>query len=163
MHPVHMTATLNFTAMKKFILLAAILIPVALQAQNAITSNFVEGGKTLVELIRVIRSPKPASAVVSNMYADSCGSKKLADISFKNKTDKTIRVLLFIRIGNTYDTQALSLKLSPMSQESLYDIKTGIYKYRIESETGDDEERIILHEGELKLQPCDKTVKEIRG
>jgi len=147
--------------MKKFLLSAALSIPIALQAQNALTSNFVEGGKTLVELIKVFKPSKPSNAVTSYSNTDSCGTRKLADISFKNKTDKTIQVSLYIRIGNTYDTQALSLKLSPQTQESLYELKAGIYKYKVE--TGADEEMILMHEGELKLQPCDKLIKEIKG
>ena len=81
--------------------------------------------------------------------------------SYIDKTGKTIIVSLYARNGNVYDTQALSLKLSPLTQESLYEIRTGIYKYRIETE-GEDE-RVLLHEGELKLQPCDKLVKEIKS
>lgn len=145
--------------MRKIILTVAILIPVALQAQNAITSNLVEGGRTLVELIRVIRMPKPSNTS-ANLYIDSCSSKKLADISFKNKTNKTISVFLFFRQGNEYDTLGLTLKLGPMSQENLYDIKSGIYKYRIETVV--DEETEVMHEGELKLQPCEKGIREIK-
>ena len=161
MHPVVISVTLKSIGMTIFLLSAAIAAPVMLHAQNAITSDFVEGGKVLIELIKVIRTPRPVSAPASYSSTDSCVSKKLADISFKNKTDKTVWVSLYLRNGNIYDTPALSLKLSAYSQESLYDLKTGIYKYTIESEV--EEAMVIIHQGELKLQPCDKLVKEIKG
>ncbi len=147
--------------MRIILLILVMFAPVVLHAQNAITSNVVEGGKTLIELIRVIRTPRQAPLTASYGYTDSCASRRLADISFKNKTDKTVQVLLYLRNGNTYDTPALSLKLSPFSQESLYELKTGIYKYTIETEV--EEATVIMHQGELKLQPCDKLVKEIKG
>jgi hypothetical protein len=146
--------------MKTFLVFAVIAVPVMLPAQNAITSNVVEGGKTLVELIKVLKPPKAIYTTASYPGTDSCASKKMADISFKNKTDKIIQVFLFLRTGNTYETQALSLKLAPSSQESLYDVKAGIYKYRIESDIAG--QITVMHEGELKLQPCDKEVKEIK-
>ena len=89
--------------MKKIILIAVICFPAVLQAQNAITSDIVEGGKALIELIRVIRIPRVPTATVAYDNADSCGSKKLADISFKNKTNKTVYVSLLLRIGNGYE------------------------------------------------------------
>lgn len=149
--------------MRKLLIIAAIFIPVVLQAQNTITSDIVEGGKTLVELIKVIRTPritdeintKPVTRVV-----DSCGIKNLADISFKNKTEGKVQVSLSLRVGNSYDALTLSLTLSALSQENLYALKTGIYKYKIISIA--DEEELTLHEGELKLNPCDKLVREIK-
>lgn len=147
--------------MRKALLFAVICIPANLQAQNAITSDLVEGGKTLVELIKVIRTPRtPTTTTVSYINADSCGIKKLADISFKNKTDKTVVVSLFLRIGNAYDARPLILTLAALSQESLYELKAGVYKYKIERDEGG--QKIVMHEGELKLQPCDQAVKEIK-
>lgn len=148
--------------MRKALLFAVICIPAASQAQNAITSNLVEGGKTLVELIKVIRTPRtPTTATVSYINTDSCGSRKLADISFKNRTDKAAQVSLFLRIGNAYEVKPLVLTLAALSQESFFELKAGVYKYKIET----DEEgiKVIMHEGELKLQPCDKAVKEIKA
>jgi hypothetical protein len=40
----------------------------------------------------------------------------------------------------------------------LYELQAGIYKYRIES----GEQKILLSEGELKLNACDKMLKEIK-
>ncbi|MBK8609745.1 MAG: hypothetical protein IPL84_07300 [Chitinophagaceae bacterium] len=149
--------------MRKLLFVAAVFIPAGLYAQNTLTSDIVEGGKTLVELIRIFRAP--AVVVSTNMqpaitYVDSCSAKKLADISFKNKTDKNVEVSLYLRVGINYDTKPLMLTLSAFSQESLYELKAGIYKYKI---TVSAEQKMqILHEGELKLLPCDKLVREIK-
>jgi hypothetical protein len=147
--------------MRKVLLFAVMLAPAALRAQNALTSDLVEGGKTLVELIKVIRTPRTSAPVTTSyINTDSCGAKKLADISFKNKTDKIVQVSLFLRLGNVYDIKPLVLTLAASSQESLYEVKAGVYKYKIE--TDEAGQRIVMHEGELKLQPCDKAVKEIK-
>jgi hypothetical protein len=148
--------------MRKVLLFAVICIPAYLQAQNALTSNLVEGGKALVELIKVIRTPRtPTVTTAPYTNTDSCGTKRLADISFKNKTGKIVVVSLFLRIGNAYDIKPLVLTLAALSQESLYELKAGVYKYKIE--TDEEGQKIIMHEGELKLQPCDKLVKEIKA
>lgn len=150
--------------MRKILFIAAAIIPAVLQAQNTLTSDLVEGGKTLVELIKVFKMPRivtTAEPVTVANYIDSCGIKKLADISFKNKTNETVQVQLFLRTGNTYSVQPLSLTLSALSQESLYSLKTGIYKYKVETGLEDDELK-TLHEGELKLEPCDKLIREIK-
>lgn len=149
--------------MRKLIIIAAICIPAALEAQNALTSDLVEGGKTLLELIKIIRVPRMVAAVgplpeINN--ADSCKIKNLADVSFRNKTGKTVQVSLFLRTGNTYAPGPLFLTVSSLNQESLYELKAGIYKYKVES--GEEHEKYTLHEGEFKLEPCDKLVREIK-
>ena len=45
--------------------------------------------------------------------------------------------------------------------ECLYELKSGIYKFKIEIE-GEDEKRIVYREGELKLIACENIVKEIK-
>lgn len=147
--------------MKNLLLSAALYIPVFLPAQNVLTSSFVEGGKTLVELIKAIRTGNPHFSNVSNNYVDSCSTKKLADISFINKINTAIEVSLFKRTGDSYDTHALSLKLAPLSQENLFEVKAGIYKYKVEA--GENGKRSVLQEGEIKLQPCDRTIRVIKG
>lgn len=147
--------------MKKFLLFAVMYIPVTLEAQGTLTSDLIEGGRTLIDLIKVIRVPKPAIAATSYNSIDSCSIKKRADISFKNRTDKMMAVTIYLRNGNTYEIESLSMKVAPLSQESLYEVRAGIYKYKIESDSAG--QRTLLHEGDLKLRPCDKLVKQIKG
>ena len=147
--------------MKTLLLFTAIAIPALSRAQPPNASNILEGGKTLIELIRVIKPQK--ASLYANLYQspDSCSLKRIADISFKNKTDKTMIVSLFFRAGSFYEQLPVSLQLSPSSQESLYELRAGIYKYKIESDSSG--QRKLLHEGELKLTPCEKAVKDIKG
>jgi hypothetical protein len=143
-----------------FLLLAGSCLHTA--AQNNLTANIIEGGKTLVDLIRVIKSPKTVSLPAATAVAvtDSCAAKNLADISYKNTSAKAVFVSLYKRSGAAYATIPLTLKISGNSRESLYEIPAGIYKYRIEYMEG--EIKILHKEGEIKLLPCDKLQKEIK-
>ena len=147
--------------MKTLLLFITISIPILLQAQPANASNLLEGGKTLIELIKVIKPQKNNPGATSYQSPDSCSIKKIADISFKNRMDKTIIISLYFRMGNSYEPQPFSLQLLPSSQESLYDVRAGIYKYKIETDSSG--QRALLHEGELKLAPCEKAAKDIKG
>jgi len=147
--------------MKTLLLFTVIAIPVFSSAQPTNASNFLEGGKTLIELIKVIKPQRTGLTPAPYQGPDSCSIKKIADISFRNKTDKVMVVSMYFRMGNAYEQQALSLRLSPSAQESLYDLRAGIYRYKMESDSSG--QRILLHEGELKLAPCEKAVKDIKG
>lgn len=147
--------------MKTYLLIAVMCIPAILQAQRASISDYLDGGKTLIELIKVIKPQKTALSAASYSSPDSCVVRKKSDISYKNKTEKTMLVSLYFRAGNIYEPQPLSIMLAPSSQESLYDIRSGIYKYKIETDLNGL--RAVLHEGELKLLPCESFVKEIKG
>ena len=147
--------------MKTLLLFIGISIPVISSAQPTSASNLLDGGKTLIELIRVLKPSKASLTTAAYQSPDSCSLKKKADISFRNKTDKTMIVSLFFRTGNMYEAQPVSLQLSASSQESLYELRAGIYKYRIEADSAG--QRTLLHEGELKLSPCEKAVKDIKG
>ena len=144
----------------KILLFAFVCCTVNANAQNSLVSEFVEGGKTIVELIRVIKTPKTLTAVAANNGTDSCVLKKMANICFRNKTDKTVQVSLYLRNGNAYALIPLVLNIAPSSQENLFAIQSGIYKYKIE--TNQDAVNVILHEGELKLEPCEKSVREVK-
>lgn len=117
----------------------------------------------MVELIKVIRAPRLESATDVKppiRYMDSCQVRNLADIRFKNKTGKTVEVYLFQRNGNSYTDKPLILTLAGFSQESLFELIAGIYKYKVE--TLENEESITLHQGELRLNPCDNLLREIK-
>ena len=146
--------------MKTLLLFIVILIPVLSRSQSTNASDLLEGGKTLIELIKVFKPQRSNLSTAAYSSPDSCSIKKIADISYKNKTDKLMIVSLYFRAGSNYEAQVLSLKLTPSSQETLYDIRSGIYKYKIESDLNG--QRILLHEGELKIAPCEKAVKDIK-
>ncbi len=147
--------------MRMYYFILLLIASASLNAQNNMAANIIEGSKTLVDLIRVIKTPKnsliansPASTI-----ADSCSIKNLADLCYKNSSGNTVNISLFRRTGNSY-TGNLSLKIPNNSQECLYELVAGIYKYKIEID--EDAQKLLINEGELKLSACDKMVKEIK-
>ena len=152
--------------MRTLILSAIALLHVTATAQSNTTANIIEGGKTLVELVRVFKTPKfsfiqqPAPPPVEKK--DSCAVKNISDISIKNSTDKALLVSVYRRNGNVYETGVLSLKILPKNQETIYELKAGIYKIKYETEDEDDDKKTI-REGEVKLMACTNIFKEIKN
>ena len=148
--------------MRKLILLAAVVITANAAAQNNTASNLIEGGKTLVELVRAFKSPKnnmPRQNLVEKK--DSCSIKNISDLCIKNNTAKTLLVNLYKRNGNGYDASVLSMRILPKNQEYFYELKSGIYKMKLETEEG--EIKKAFREGEVKLNACENLVKEIKN
>lgn len=149
--------------MRTLIVAAAALINVNTAAQNNTTANIIEGGKTLVELVRVFKTPKftfshqPAPVIEKK---DSCVFKNISDISIKNSTTKPLLVSIYRRNGNLYEAGVLSMKILPKNQETLYELKAGIYKIKYETE--EDDEKQVIREGEIKLIACTNIFKEIK-
>jgi|APGre2960657404_1045060.scaffolds.fasta_scaffold42403_2 hypothetical protein len=154
----------KLTIMRILILATAVLIHSNLAAQNTTTANIIEGGKTLVELVRIFKTPKFAFVQIPVAPAekrDSCAVKNTSDISIKNSTDKPLLVSVLRRNGNIYEPGVLSMKILPKNQETIYELKTGIYKIRYEKE--DDDEKLLINEGEIKLLACANIFREIKN
>ena len=148
--------------MRTFILAAAVMAAASTTAQNNITSNIIEGGKTLVELVRVIKTPKTSMGQQNAVEKkDSCAIKNVSDMYIRNLTANPLIVSLYRRNGNGYETNALSVKVLPKNQEFLYELRSGIYKMKIEMETADTKK--IFREGELKIEACSNVFKEIKN
>jgi hypothetical protein len=85
--------------MRRLILAATVLMNFSTTAQNNTANNIIEGGKTLVELVRVFKTPKyfmpPPQVVVEKK--DSCALKNIADIGIKNSTAYPLIVSLYRR------------------------------------------------------------------
>ena len=148
--------------MRKLLLPVVVLITFNASSQNNTASNIIEGGKALVELVRVFKAPKYAmypQPIVEKR--DSCSLKSVCDLSFKNSTDKGLYISLFKRNGNTYEANVLTMKILPNALECLYELKSGIYKFKIEIDN-DDDERAVYREGEMKLVACENVIKEIK-
>ena len=151
--------------MKKLIFSAVALITITASAQNNTTANIIEGGKVLAELVRVFKTPKsafvqPPLPLVEKK--DSCAVKNISDISIKNSTDKPLLVSVYRRNGNLYEPGVISLKILPRNQETIYELKSGIYKIKYETEDEDDDKKTI-REGEIKLIACANVFKEIKN
>lgn len=130
-------------------------------AQNYTANNIIEGGKALVELIRVLKIPKTSIAQQNIVEKkDSCIIKSISDLCIKNSTIRSIQVSLYRRSGNGYEPGVLNSRILPKNQECWYELKSGVYKFRIETLDGDTVK--IFREGELKLNACANMMKEIR-
>lgn len=149
--------------MRTLILAAATLININTAAQNNTTANIIEGGKTLVELVRVFKTPK--TTLVSEPPAikrvDSCAVKNTTDLCIKNSTGKPLLVSFFRRNGNLYEPGTLSLKILSKNQECLYELKSGVYKIKLETE--ENGVKTSFREGEIKLNACENFYKEIKN
>ena len=148
--------------MKINLCMAALLLNLNAGAQNTTAGNIIEGGKTLVELVRVFKTPK--TNLVSQSLPekkDSCISKNTGDLCIKNSTANNLIVSLYKRSGNGYEPGELTGKISPKSEECWYELKSGVYKFKLEIEEGSQVK--LLREGELKLNACTTLFREIRA
>ena len=143
------------------LLAAVILLGANASAQNYTTNNIIEGGKTLVELVRIFKIPKNSLAQQNIIEKkDSCIIRSISDLCIKNSTANSLLVTLFKRAGNGYEPGILTAKISPKNQECWFELKSGVYKFRLQTEDGDSLK--LFREGELKLNPCANMVKEIK-
>ena len=153
--------------MRKLILVLLMNGSLLALAQSNLITSIIEGGRTLVDLVRVFKTPKvnmvqiPATKHTTASGVDSCYSKGLADITYKNTSGKTMEVSLYKRNGALYAATSLTLRIGNNSQESLFEISSGIYKYKTEYEDADDK-KVIYREDEMKIILCDKLVKQIK-
>lgn len=130
------------------------------QAQK--TNNFIEGGKTLVELISVFKKNKLSGSVsLANKIddKDSCALKQQSNLCFKNSSAKDLVISLYKRKDAGYEAQPFTMKVIAKKQECWYELHSGIYKYRIETEAG--AAKMLFSEGEMKLLPCENMQREI--
>ncbi len=72
-----------------------------------------------------------------------------------------MQVSLFKRIGAIYSITPLNLYIGNNGQEYLYEVPIAIYKFKIEYES-EDEKKVVYREGEIKINACDKMVREIK-
>ena len=80
--------------MRALIVAAAALINVNTLAQNNTAANIIEGGKTLVELVRVFKTPRYLMPLPQPVVErkDSCSIKNVSDYTIKNSTAKPLLV-----------------------------------------------------------------------
>ena len=149
------------------IIILFILIYSSTFAQIVTTSPVVEGGKALVELIKIFKTPKKnlGSVVYKNSemleYPDeSCLTKQESDLCFKNSSSQSLIISIYHRIGTVYEEKPFTMKVLSQKEECWFELKAGIYKYKIEVDAG-----ILyttLREGEFKLEACENMEREIK-
>lgn len=132
-------------------------------AQSNTTAHIIEGGKTLVELVKVFKMPRYAMVHQPLVEKkDSCALKSITDFTIKNSTPNPLLVSLYRRNGNVYEPGVLSLKILPKNQETIYEIRAGIYKMKFETEDEEDEKK-IFREGEIRIISCENIFREIKN
>jgi cell division protein YceG involved in septum cleavage len=147
--------------MKGLIFALVVIISINAIAQNNTAANIIEGGKTLVELVRVFKMPRYTMSLQPVVEKkDSCAIKNVTDFTIKNSTEEPLLVSLYRRNGNVYEAGVLSLKILPKNQETIYEIKAGIYNMKFETEA--DDEKKMIRQGEIKLIGCQHIFKEIK-
>jgi len=147
--------------MKNLLLTAAITVSLTGSAQNNTAYSIIEGGKALVDLIRIFKIPKAALAqTVFAPHVDSCSVKSTTNFCVKNNTGKPISVTLYRRNGNLYEAATLTMEILPKNEECLYEIRSGIYKMKLETE--EDENKKTFREGEIQLSACSNPVENIK-
>ncbi|MBS0647192.1 MAG: hypothetical protein JSR97_11480 [Verrucomicrobia bacterium] len=153
--------------MKLFSVLLVILFSF-INCKSQDVSKIIEGGKTLVELIRVFKTPKQnlgtQQLIGQNTHTaaapnDSCAIKQRSDLCYKNSSSKSLVISIYKKNGDTYEAQPFTMKVLSQKQECWYELKAGIYKYRIEVDTGTT--KTLFSEGEFKLEACDNMQREI--
>ncbi len=144
--------------MKNIILSAAILSSLTASAQNNTAANLIEGSKSLVELLRIFKTPKSSMVQATlSQPKDSCAIKGLTDFCVKNNAGKPLLVSLYRRNDNGYEAAVLFLRVLPQNKEWLYAIKSGIYKIKTELEEAGVKRP--FKEGEIKINACENSVK----
>lgn len=150
--------------MKQLFLSMALLCTGIVYAQNNTANNLIEGGKTLVELVKAFKTPRVSTVTAANEPAktDSCAAKSTSDLCFKNTTGKNIYITLTKRNGGNYESTSVTLKILNKSQECSYELRTGVYRLKIETD-GEGDKKVVYREGEIKLNACDNAIKEIKA
>ncbi|MEO5967069.1 MAG: hypothetical protein ABIP69_02310 [Ferruginibacter sp.] len=139
----------------------------SVKSQVIVTSPVVEGGKALVELIRIFKTPKKNMGTHSDknfekfeLSDDNCMVKQQSDLCFKNNTSQSIMISIYRRNGTSYEEQPFTMKVLSQKEECWFELKAGIYKYKIEIDSGIYNS--TLREGEFKLEACDNMEREIK-
>ena len=130
---------------------------------QASAESIIAGGRAIIELITVLQKNKPP--IAGNLkerqtVADSCAVKQHADLCFRNSTSRELTISICKRNDTTYEPNVFSVKVLKKKKECLLELRSGIYKYRIEADEGNS--KILFSEGEFRLQPCDNMLREIK-
>lgn len=138
-----------------------------LSAQSNVGSTIVEGGRALIELIKVIKMPKRKAAdkpvEVSSkkeLSSENCYLKQQSDLCFLNSTDQSLVISIYRRSGDSYEESPFTMKVISRKEECWFALKAGIYKYKIEIDRG--LMNLLLREGEFKLEACENMLREIK-
>jgi hypothetical protein len=138
--------------MKYIILSLTLLYASVLTGQvNQSPNKILETGKTLVEIIKVLKPAKNEK---------ECLARKVGDLCFKNETRNKVKLSVFQRNDSGYVKEPFRLVLLALTEECFFELAAGVYKYQIDILQADGTIE-ILKIGEVKMKACERTIREI--
>ena len=117
-------------------------------------NNIVEGGKVLVELVKVFKKNSLAQGTRSTDNASS-------DLCFKNNTIDNLYIEFSKRVNDsTMKTLPFSISVTVNAHECLLELSPSLYHYKVfkKNYTG----QVLSLEGDIRLVPNEKMEREIR-
>ena len=133
--------------------LLVILVSYNLVAQTP-QNNFVEGGKILVELVRIFKK-NPVQQVLHGQENNS------SDLCFTNSTPDNLFIEISKKINDSsYKILPGSISLTTNAHECLLELSTNIYHYKVFKKINGAQ--VLSLEGELRLVPNEKMEREIK-
>jgi hypothetical protein len=147
--------SLNHSIMKPILIAGLWLTAVLSNAQTSTPSgNIIEGGKMLIELVKIFRNPPSRRQLTGK-------GDQLSDICFKNSTVGDLYIQLLKKLNDTtYKDLPVSVSLLSLSRECIMDLVPGVYHYRVFKK--DNKAQLLSLEGELRLVPNETMEREIR-
>jgi len=126
-----------------------------LLAQNPpTTSNIVEGGKVLVELVKVFKKNPPQPGLQGP-------ENNLSDICFTNSTSDNLFIDLSRKINDTtYRNLPTAVSLTANAHECLLELSPNVYHYKIYKKLNGVQSLSL--EGDIRLLPNEKMEREIK-
>ena len=133
--------------------LLVILVSYNLVAQTP-QNNFVEGGKILVELVRIFKK-NPVQQVLHGQENNS------SDLCFTNSTPDNLFIEISKKINDSsYKILPGSISLTTNAHECLLELSANIYHYKVFKKINGAQ--VLSLEGELRLVPNEKMEREIK-
>ena len=145
----------NSTHMKFIIVFCSQLYFGFSLAQSPVsTNNFVEGGKVLVELVKIFKK-NPGQQITPGLENNS------SDLCFTNSTVDNLFVELSKKINDsTYKNLPGTISLTAKAHECLLGLSATVYHYKVYKKINGAQ--VLSLEGELRLLYNEKMEREIK-
>ena len=118
------------------------------------TNNFVEGGKVLVELVKIFKK-NPVQQGISGQENNS------SELCFTNSTPDNLFIEVSKKINDsTYKVLPGSISLTTRAHECLLELSASVYHYKVFKKLNGGQ--VLSLEGELRLLYNEKMDREIK-
>ena len=108
--------------MERLILALIVCLLCMLKAHSQKTEQtIIEGGRTLVELIKIFKAPKANLAEINKgKSTDSCVIKQMTNLCFKNSSSRSLVINLYKRSDTSYQKRPFTIKVLSAMEECWY-------------------------------------------